>query len=177
MIRHGETDANRAGLIAGRTEAMLTDTGLVQAAALSGLDWGGPVRVWTSPQTRARQTASLAFPHDTAGVLEGLRERDWGALEGRPVSELIPRGETPAGGESWPAMLARVAAALSHALEASQEALPVLVAHSGTIRAIRRLCGASEHGASPRNAHPLAFVPGPEGWRERPVTEGMAWTA
>ncbi|MDK3016599.1 histidine phosphatase family protein [Pseudodonghicola flavimaris] len=167
LIRHGETDANRAGLIVGRLEAQLTDRGRAEAAALAGIDWPETPLLFVSPQARARETAALAFPGLPRSVVDGLRERDWGRLEGRPLAEMIPREATPEAGEAWADMLARVAAALRFALQDPRGGLPVLVAHSGTIRAVRRLTGGSEHGPRAANAAPILFTPGPGLWAER----------
>lgn len=167
LIRHGETDANRAGLIAGRIEAQLTDQGRAEAAALARLDWPAEPLIFVSPQDRARETAALGFPGRAAQVVEGLRERDWGVLEGRSFDAMIPREDTPDKGEAWADMLARVHAALLGALQDPRDGLPVLVAHSGTIRAVRRLTGGSEHGARAANATPILFTPAAGQWADR----------
>ncbi|MGD9865461.1 MAG: histidine phosphatase family protein [Pseudodonghicola sp.] len=166
VIRHGETDANRAGRIAGRIEAELTEQGRAEARALSAFVWPAPVLLYVSPQLRARETAALAFPGRQSRLLDDLRERDWGRLEGRPLAEMIAREDTPPEGESWPGMLDRVGRGLAQALADPRDGLPVLVAHSGTIRAIRRLTGGTEHGERPRNAAPLLFTPAGSGWVE-----------
>lgn len=170
LIRHGETDANRDGLIAGRTEAQLTDAGRAGAAALANRPWP-EVTLFVSPQDRAQDTARLAFPGRPAVTLADLRERDWGDFEGLPVSDLPPRASTPKGGEGWPDMIARVARALSHGLtQTDEDRLPVFVAHSGVIRATRHLLGHDPFGPSPRNTTPILFVPGPGGWHEADPT-------
>ncbi|MGE4326898.1 MAG: histidine phosphatase family protein [Pseudodonghicola sp.] len=167
LIRHGETDANRAGLIAGRIEAQLTDKGRAEAAALARLVWPAEPLIFVSPQDRARETAALGFPGRVPQVVDGLRERNWGVLEGRPFDEMIPREDTPKEGEAWADMLARVHAALVGALSDPRDGLPVLVAHSGTIRAVRRLTGGSEHGARAANATPILFTPATGIWVDR----------
>lgn len=170
LIRHGETDANRAGRIAGRTEARLTDAGRAGAAALAGRRWP-EITLFVSPQTRAQDTARLAFPGRTALTLADLRERDWGDFEGRPVADLPPRESTPAGGEAWSDMIARVARALTHGLtRTGEDSLPVFVAHSGVIRAARHLLSRDPFGPSPRNTTPILFLPGPSGWHETGTT-------
>lgn len=100
FIRHGETDANRAGIIAGSNEPPLNETGREQAMAIAPLMAMAKWRaVYVSPQDRARTTANLVLPDYDARVLDGLRERHWGDLEGRPISELCPRFDTPPNGE------------------------------------------------------------------------------
>jgi probable phosphoglycerate mutase len=63
-------------------------------------------------------------------------------------------------------MVARVAAAITQAQELSGGARPVLVAHSGVIRAARHLTCGSAHGASPINTTPYLFAPHADSWRE-----------
>ena len=169
LIRHGQTDANRDGIIAGRTEAALTASGRAAAAALAGLDWPLPLALFCSPQARARETAALAFPGHALRVVPGLRERDWGIHEGRPVAELPPRLSTPLHGEGWPEMVARIHAALCLCLLQAGQALPVIVAHSGVIRAARALTGLDFTGASAPNTLPLLYAPTAGRWQEEPL--------
>nr|WP_240989505.1 histidine phosphatase family protein [Salipiger mangrovisoli] len=177
MIRHGQTDANRDGLIAGRIEARLTGEGRAAAARLADWPWPGSLALYVSPQDRARHTARLAFPGLAFRVLPGLRERDWGRYEGHPVATLPPREATPEGGESFAALLARVAASITEGLAASGEALPVFVAHSGVIRAARALTGGTAHGPSAANTTPLLFRPCPAGWQNSQLSrKDLAWT-
>ncbi|SLN41331.1 bifunctional RNase H/acid phosphatase [Aquimixticola soesokkakensis] len=178
VLRHGETDANRDRIIAGRSEAQLTPAGRSAARALAQWHWPVPLRLFVSPQQRAADTAALAFPDHSAQVLSGLRERDWGVFEGQPVGNLPPREATPRDGEPWADMVARVDAALGVALDqsAADQALAVLVAHSGVIRALRLLCGASPHGPSPHNTTPYLFVRHATGWHEhRPDKKDKTW--
>ncbi|RWR11311.1 histidine phosphatase family protein [Sinirhodobacter populi] len=175
LIRHGETDANRDGIIAGRTEARLTARGRAAAAGLAILDWPGRIAVFSSPQERARETAALAFPGLRATVLAGLRERDWGRFEGRPLAERPDREAPAEGWEDWSAMVDRVEWAIAQAVARSGAALPVIVAHSGVIRAARVLTGGGAGGPSAENALPLLFAPVGGGWRERRLfTDGPA---
>ena len=82
------------------------------------------------------------------------------------VADLPPRESTPAGGEAWSDMIARVARALTHGLtRTGEDSLPVFVAHSGVIRAARHLLSRDPFGPSPRNTTPILFLPGPSGWR------------
>lgn len=165
LIRHGETDANFEGIIAGRLEPKLTPLGRAQACQIATLSWTQPL-LFSSPQHRAVETAFLAFPGLENTQIPDLRERDWGDLEGQPLSAMIPREDTPENGEAWQDMLTRLHRGLMRALLDPRVGLPVLVAHSGTIRAIRRLTGGTEHGLRPPNAIPLLFTPAVEGWQE-----------
>lgn len=173
LIRHGETDANRDHVIAGRTEAQLTLAGIAAARMLARHPWPTTIAVFTSPQDRARTTAELAFPTRPVQVVADLRERDWGRFELRPLAELPPRTATPEGGEGWEPLLARIAGALCLCMEQAQGALPVIVAHSGVIRAARALTGGDFTGASAPNTTPLLFrapLAGSGGlWQEQPM--------
>ena len=95
LIRHGQTDWNLDGLMQGRTDIPLNDTGreqaLVAASALSGERWDAVV---SSPLVRARETAELiatALGVPLGGSYDELVEQDFGAAEGTPVSELDVR--------------------------------------------------------------------------------------
>lgn len=159
LIRHGETTANRDGKIAGRTDVALTETGRQQARALAQFPWPEQKRVFTSALSRAIETASLAFPQETLTQLPELNERDWGIFENRPLEELPPRDSPPPQGESWADMIHRVQRALWQCDAAAGAALPILVCHSGVIRATRLLCGHHDlaNGTRPPNATPLFF--------------------
>ena len=58
----------------------------VRAQLLAVLD--GVEQVWTSPLARARATAALAFPSIEASLNAAFIEVDYGALEGRPITEV-----------------------------------------------------------------------------------------
>lgn len=169
VIRHGQTDANRDGIISGRLEAQLTAAGRDTARALARRSWPAAVRIFASPQQRAQETARLAFPDHQISRHDDLRERDWGRLEGRPVAELPPRQSTPPDGESWEGMLARVAGAVAACQDQAGDALPVLVAHSGVIRALRYLAFGEMDGPSAANTTPFLYRPtATGGWEEIP---------
>jgi len=157
LIRHGETTANADDIIAGITDVQLSPLGRDQARALSHRKWPDPIALFSSPLSRAQDTCKLAFQGQDFVLHHDLRERDWGIFEGRPLTELPNRDDTPDGGESWPAMLARVHSAISEICATSGTALPVLICHSGIIRAARVLWTTGSVGQRPPNAVPLLF--------------------
>ncbi|APG46946.1 histidine phosphatase family protein [Phaeobacter porticola] len=157
LIRHGETTANADEIIAGVTDVPLTQLGRDQARALSDSIWPEPIAIYASPMSRAKHTAELAFPARGFEVHDGLRERDWGVFEGQPLSEQPVRENTPDRGESWPDMLMRVQTTITGICASSPHALPVLVCHSGVIRATRVLWTTGDVGQRPPNATPLLF--------------------
>jgi probable phosphoglycerate mutase len=157
LIRHGETTANADAIIAGVTDVQLTQLGRDQARALSHTTWPEQIAIYASPMSRAQDTARLAFPGQHFKLHNGLRERDWGVFEGKPLTEQPLREDTPDQGESWSGMIMRVHTAITEICAASQGKLPVLVCHSGIIRAARILWTTGDAGQRPANATPLLF--------------------
>ena len=93
LVRHGQTDWNRAGKIQGTTDIPLNETGRQQAEQLaavlkerSGYPAGTRIdAVYTSPLARAFQTAEILAKEGKLPLrrLTGLRERDFGCWEGK----------------------------------------------------------------------------------------------
>ena len=143
VVRHGQTAANAAGQLLGRSDVPLTDLGRQQAeqvaAALSGLDI---VAVVSSPLRRARDTAeALGCP-----VTEDERwiELDYGEFEGRPLGD-VPAEEwakwrqdidyTPPGGESLASLGRRVRSACDDLAATARERDVVVVSHVSPVKA------------------------------------------
>lgn len=98
LIRHGETEWNRAGRWCGVSDPPLTETGRFQARALAEWIRHLPVRaVYASPLSRARDTAAPLA--DALGVDLRLRrslvERDFGEWEGLHTDEIRSRWPEP----------------------------------------------------------------------------------
>ena len=91
LIRHGQTDWNVRAALQGQVDIPLNETGKKQAAAaremLAGLSFDA---VYSSPLTRAMQTAELAtgLPADKIQPDERIKEISFGVWEGRSTSEL-----------------------------------------------------------------------------------------
>lgn len=92
LVRHGETDYNRHGIVQGSgIDSEINAKGRAQARALA--DRLAPVGVdalYASTLHRAKQTADiLATPHEpiSRSYLKDLNEMDWGVFEGEPPSE------------------------------------------------------------------------------------------
>lgn len=128
LVRHGETEWNRAGRIQGGLDSPLTALGRAQAEAQGRilarvLPTGGEVPLHVSPLPRARITAKLARPgHEQiieprlteifCGAWEGLtpdeRAAGWPDLAARCQSDLDLYEKAP-GGEGLDGVEARVA--------------------------------------------------------------------
>ena len=141
LLRHGQTTANAAGLLLGRTDLPLTELGRRQAAAAAASLDGSVGRVVCSPLLRARETAeSLGCPVE---VDERWIEVDYGEYEGQPFrdvpSELWQAWRdnpsfTPPGGESMSAVGRRVRACNELVAEAATIDI-VVVSHVSPIKA------------------------------------------
>ena len=93
LVRHGQTDWNRAGKIQGTTDIPLNETGRQQAEQLATVlkeRSGYPAKtridaVYASPLARAFQTAEILAKEEKLPLrrLTGLRERDFGCWEGK----------------------------------------------------------------------------------------------
>lgn len=94
IIRHGETDLNRRGLLQGRSNSPLNETGRQQARyaaaflAAHGVTFD---RIYTSPAMRAIETGMII----TGGQVEfqindDLMEMDYGPYEGVSLTDMPP---------------------------------------------------------------------------------------
>ena len=170
FLRHGESAANRARVIAGSTDSPLTPTGRLQAgSAVDRLLGVGIAAIYTSPQSRAADTAAIVARALELPVtrIADLRERDWGEMEGQSLDAITDRSITPAGGESKAGFEARVMAALA-GLAGPHPAL--VVAHSGVLRTLRNVLGPGDEPGWIGNALPVHCAPGPDSghWRFTP---------
>lgn len=98
LVRHGETDWSANGKHTGRRDVPLNAAGRAQAESLGPAIAALGVRfsaVYTSPLSRARETATLAgFPD--AVPLDDLREWDYGEFEGRSTADVRRELNDPA---------------------------------------------------------------------------------
>jgi broad specificity phosphatase PhoE len=147
LVRHGETEANARGLLLGRTESELSETGRAQAALLAAaLGTRRPdTRVLSSPLSRTMATAEIL----TGGVGEvEVDERwielDYGDLDGTPLADVPAEVWTrwradpdfiPARGESLRALGQRVGDACTELLADAADRDVVVVTHVSPIKA------------------------------------------
>lgn len=155
LLRHGETEWNRAGRFQGHRDSPLTSLGRAQAAAmgqlLAGLGIGTRThRARTSPQPRALETARLAL--GPLGIRAEpdprLMEIGMGRWTGLCRSEIDARWPPPPGGEGLLDFYARceggetldAVAERAAALLRSLSGPTILVTHGVTLRL---LCAAA----------------------------------
>jgi len=153
LLRHGRTTANADGVLAGRGEVELDETGRAQAVAVGQRLRSLPLAaVVTSPLLRCRQTLEYALPGVEPIVEEGLIECGYGAWEGQPLKRLAkdplwpvvqqhPSAVVFPDGEAMAAMSARAVAAVRTwdarvEKEHGSEALWLACSHGDVIKAI-----------------------------------------
>ena len=151
LVRHGEAEGSRHGVLCGRSDPSLSEAGRRQAALLKGMVGRLlEARVVSSPLVRARETAEFAVAGTQALVQTDpdLQEMDFGDWEGATYDEVaqrypdlvkgwsefrpdfgFPGGETLAG---FAARVERVARNLA----GSDAGTVVAFTHGGVIRAL-----------------------------------------
>ena len=157
LIRHGKTKGNAEHRYIGRTDEPLSTEGRADAERV-GADLSRKL-VYVSPLVRARQTADILFPNAEQCVLDGLRETDFGDLEGRTADEMVDDkayrewvdgmclGTCP-NGESREDVTARAVSAFCEAVsEARKNGAEevVIVTHGGVIMSILEALGVPKH--------------------------------
>ena len=89
LIRHAQTIGNAEGILQGQTMGgQLSKHGMHQAEALG--TWAKTKRidaVYSSPLSRALQTAAIAFPSKKPIMMDELMEQDVGILSGKTVHD------------------------------------------------------------------------------------------
>ncbi|MFG2045197.1 MSMEG_4193 family putative phosphomutase [Dactylosporangium sp. NPDC048998] len=158
LLRHGRTDTNATGILAGHQPVALDEVGRGQAVAVGERLAAAKLplaAVVSSPLPRCRETLALALP-DVADVIEddAIIECRYGDWTGRPLKELAkeplwatvqahPSAAVFPGedGESMAAMSARAIAAVRGwdakiALSHGPEAVWLACSHGDIIKAI-----------------------------------------
>jgi len=134
LARHGETDWNRARRWQGHADRPLTDRGRAQATALAkrladiALD-----AVYSSDLRRARETAEAVV---SVGSWEGLTRDQAEARFPDGFRRWLAGGTGWDDGETYPAMSARVLAAVHRIANDHEGDRILIVSHGGPIRAI-----------------------------------------
>jgi alpha-ribazole phosphatase len=147
FVRHGQTEANRTGVLLGRMDPPLNDAGREQAAAVAArVALLEPVRVATSPLVRTVETAEIvaAACGLAVEVDDRLIEVDYGEYDGLPLADLPPdlvwkwRNDAdfaPPGGESLASVGKRMGEFTSEVLDSLAHGPVVAVSHVSPIKA------------------------------------------
>jgi len=150
LVRHAETDWNRARRYQGWQDTPLSEAGRGQAEAVGRLLAGERfAAVWSSPLGRARETASIIAAKQALSVREApafkeMRFGDWEGLTSAEVSARFPGlyqnwRDTPhlvtvPGGETLGDVQKRVLAGLAELRAAHDGEMICLVAHGISAR-------------------------------------------
>ncbi len=174
IVRHGETDNNRARRLSGWIDTPLTDTGLQPTeAVIKKLSSVHIDEMYSSDMGRAFVTAyvvgrGLGFTKEIAR-LSGLREVNYGDAANMYSTEaykLYPQLDrdthfTPPNGESLDQMQKRVFQTIDEINNAHTDANIVLVCHSGVMAALKASHigqDFGEHNISEAYAHDFVGV-------------------
>ena len=93
IVRHGQTEKNKANVLQGRSDVPLNDAGRRQAEEVRDRFREAGIRfdlVYTSPLIRAVQTAEIIAGGTPQIVDERLIEMDYGPYEGMDLSNPAP---------------------------------------------------------------------------------------
>lgn len=168
MIRHGETEANAARIMAGSLDSPLTHVGKEQARSVQHIVMAMEIKpsvIVHSNLSRARDTAAiinevLSVPMYEEPDIAELHAGDWEGVPYDECAELLSGWPTPPNGESFDAFCTRIARGKKRVLDAYNG--PVLiVSHGGVFRALGGLYGLQTPGVF-RNCHMYEFMPAPE---------------
>ena len=130
IVRHGQTEKNKANVLQGRSDVPLNEVGIRQAEDVRdrfrslGIQFD---KVYTSPLIRAVQTAEI-IAEGASSMIEGrLIEMDYGPYEGMDLAQPAPEVmaffqdfvhiSTPEGMEALSAVVARLATFLEELRE------------------------------------------------------------
>ena len=158
LVRHGESEWNRAGRIQGQVNSPLTDLGINQAKAigdyLSGILINQELEIYTSPLDSALQTAEIIaqgidYPSKKIIIEERLNDFNLGEISGTfgwdKVAEIFPEQAQlklqdpmrfhPSGGESGKEFQARLRSLLEDLMD--DGTLKLMVSHGIVNKFIR----------------------------------------
>ncbi len=167
MIRHGQTVANRAQVMAGSDDSPLTDLGREQAKAVQNVVQALDIKpnvIVHSNLSRARDTASIINEVLDLPMYEepNVAEIHCGDWEGKPWSEceaLLDGWPTPPNGETFTEFCERIRNGKKEHIE--RHSGPILiVCHGGVFRGMGGIYGLNTPGIF-RNCHLHEFHPDP----------------
>jgi len=150
LIRHGQTEINKENKTHQTDDPeSLNDTGVEQITKTAEqIKKFTPVKVYTSKETRAIQSGEviskiLEIPLES---IDGMQERNWGDLSGKPWVEIQKILEPmsleerytyiPPSGESWQEFETRLIKTVSDLIFKHPNETIVIVSHGGAIRAL-----------------------------------------
>jgi broad specificity phosphatase PhoE len=165
FARHGETEYNSKGLVSGDKDVPLSPLGVSQTLSNAELVAKlGVSSAFCSPLTRAVDTARnlLSKTSVTPIVINHLKERHWGRLQGISKTELDKYNFAENGVEDWELFSRRTITAIKE-IKAEQPA--IIIAHSGTFRVLLSYLKINLERKQVKNAHPYKFFKFRGSWK------------
>ena len=151
LIRHGETEQNKTGILMGSTDTPLNDCGREQAARLGArINALAVDSIFSSPLLRAAETASLVFGQEAQIITDSsIQEFHFGDWEGLHFSEIArqypevwqvwltdwEKAHIP-GGEAFAAFTHRVISFVEEVVRYNPGKQVAVVSHGGCIRSL-----------------------------------------
>ena len=150
LVRHGETDTNvKEVLHKYGDSSYLTSNGTKQVEVTGEkLKEIGVDKLYTSNEVRALESGKIIshICNIQLNTIEGLEERNWGKLSGKPWSEIKEilgpmtlderYNYTPPEGESWKSFEERLVRAIKSITKNNTGHTIAAVSHGGSIRAL-----------------------------------------
>jgi probable phosphoglycerate mutase len=176
IVRHGETDWNKSGILQGWLDVPINAHGRAQAVEMAQTFANqGFAAVWCSTLVRSSETAdiisdALRLPPPRSHA--GLKERNFGAIQGIPKNELAELNPTqleqilrrnPAaqfvGGESMDEFADRILEALTDIAVSHSRQKVLVITHGWVLDVVtRHIGGLPRHAVlpvKPGNGHSL----------------------
>lgn len=174
FVRHGMTSWNEKELCQGHTDIELCDEGRMQAQRLAEeLKVYSFPKIFTSPLKRALETAQIvqqAMPNSSLHLVDDLKERCWGTLEGMSSRQMYvieeqeerdPLFVAAEGVEPREDLKKRITRGINAILEQADD--PLIVSHGCLFLS---LCEVMEHPIIRQipNTTLIECIPTPDGW-------------
>ena len=150
IVRHGQSESNATGYLAGHADVGLTDLGRQQAQALARRLADVPIDVaYSSDLSRASETAQIILQGRDISLIttQQIREKHSGVFEGLTMEERKSRYPelyaaslakdldfVPPGGESYRQVSARMAGFVADIRQRYQDETVLIVGHGGSLR-------------------------------------------
>ena len=168
FVRHGETDFNRLNQFQGHTDTLINERGREQAEKQSPMVRALNIsRVFSSPLSRALETARILVGQRDINILDDLKECGCPNTAGEIFEDLgLARPDFSKASIIYPEskddFMNRSIAAVSTALE-STDGTPLIVAHGGTYWSLCRFLGHPPNRIP--NCTPILFEANSQGWQ------------
>ncbi|MDR2105279.1 MAG: histidine phosphatase family protein [Deferribacteraceae bacterium] len=165
FARHGETEYNLKGIVSGDRDVPLSTVGISRSQSVAGIIGRlGVASAFCSPLSRARDTALYLLQETaiTPIVLEGLKERHWGKLQGVSKTLLNNFNFKENNVEEWEEFYSRTVNALNGV---NSPAPALVVAHSGTFRVLLEYLKIDIERKQVKNSYPYRFYKSGKSWR------------